>query len=349
MDSAPEKMEKFIALAEEVIPYASQAMGGCMSGMHELACGELAFFRGALEEAEKYFLDGLVKGREKDQYEIGNKALFYLLRIYLSQEDRRGVDNILRQLEEELEESLYLNRYFHYDIVMGWYYVQTGRKDRIAPWLKSDYEESELNVRAQALEKLVKAKYYRAEKRYPAALASLENQGNVDIFLMGSIETKALEAVCRYQLRDKEGAYRTFGEAYSLASPGRLFMPFTELGKDMRALAEAALRDRAPGLPRAWLEETRRNAVVYAKRLHSLASQYRTDRDQRKGISLSPREKEVLVGLSQGLTREEIAEAASISPNTVKSVTRSIYNKLGALNQADAVRIATEKGLLQLQ
>ena len=63
-------------------------------------------------------------------------------------------------------------------------------------------------------------------------------------------------------------------------------------------------------------------------------------------LKLSNREMDVLVGLSQGLTREEIAGAASILPNTVKSVTRSVYNKLGAMNKADAVRIATQRGIL---
>jgi LuxR family maltose regulon positive regulatory protein len=63
-------------------------------------------------------------------------------------------------------------------------------------------------------------------------------------------------------------------------------------------------------------------------------------------IPLSPRELEVLTGLSQGLTRDEIAEAAAISVNTVKSVIKSVYNKLGAVNRADAVRIATSLGIL---
>jgi LuxR family maltose regulon positive regulatory protein len=54
----------------------------------------------------------------------------------------------------------------------------------------------------------------------------------------------------------------------------------------------------------------------------------------------------VLTELSQGLTREEIAGHLSLSVNTVKSVIRSVYNKLGAVNRADAVRIATSLGLL---
>jgi LuxR family maltose regulon positive regulatory protein len=37
---------------------------------------------------------------------------------------------------------------------------------------------------------------------------------------------------------------------------------------------------------------------------------------------------------------------SSLSVNTVKSVTRSIYNKLGAVNKADALRIAASLGLM---
>jgi DNA-binding NarL/FixJ family response regulator len=63
-------------------------------------------------------------------------------------------------------------------------------------------------------------------------------------------------------------------------------------------------------------------------------------------VSLSRREQDVLTGLSQGLTREEIAGLSSISINTVKSVISSVYNTLGAVNRADAVRIATSLGLV---
>ena len=345
--SSMEEIEKYMTVIGEIVPYAAEAMGGCLAGMYELARGEFAFFKGQLEEAENYLIECLGKARENRQYEIENRALFYLLRIYLSRGNARKTENILLQLEAELNEQFFLNRYIYHDIVTGWYYIQTGRRDRLAFWLKSDYEESELNLRAQGLEKLVKAKYYLSEKRYPAALAAIQSRGVTEPLLFGDIEMKALEAVCRYRRLDREGAFAALGEAFTLAAPAGLFMPFAELGKDMRALTEAALKDRAafekaPVLSREWLEDTRRSAAVYAKKL------YRRQTGSGLGESsiLSYRETEVLKGLSQGLTREEIAGGASISPNTVKSVTRSIYNKLGALNKADAVRIATEKGIL---
>ncbi|MDR1571100.1 MAG: LuxR C-terminal-related transcriptional regulator [Clostridiales Family XIII bacterium] len=65
------------------------------------------------------------------------------------------------------------------------------------------------------------------------------------------------------------------------------------------------------------------------------------------GLTLSRREIEVLCELSQGLTREEIANKKYISVNTVKSEIKSIYNKLGAVNRADAVRISTGLGILK--
>jgi LuxR family maltose regulon positive regulatory protein len=127
-------------------------------------------------------------------------------------------------------------------------------------------------------------------------------------------------------------------------------MPFAELGKDMRTLASAALKEKATAIPRDVLEKIRNNAYAYAKKLFTVAEQYNPARP--KGVvgaavvSLSSREMDVLTALSQGLTQKEIAGASAISLNTVKSVMRSVYNKLGALNRADAVRIAAASGFL---
>ncbi|MDR2133646.1 MAG: LuxR C-terminal-related transcriptional regulator [Treponema sp.] len=344
----PEEIEKIIDLIKEAVPCASEAMGGCMSGMYELARGEFAFFRGEADRAEKFLLEGLRRGRENAQYEIENRALFYLLRIYLGQARISEIRYILGQLEAELDLPFFMTRYLYYDIVTGWYYIQTGQTGRVASWLKNDYEENELNFGARVLERLVRAKFYLYEKRYPAVLATLENFGGGESLLMGNIETKALEAVCRYQSRDREGAFRVLAEACELAAPAGLFFPFVELGKDMRTLTSAALKQENLPLPRDWLERINREASSYAKKLFFVAEQPRDGAERKfagEGAALSRREMEILRSLCQGLTRKEMARVSSISINTVKSTIRSIYNKLGAVNRADAVRIATEMNL----
>ncbi|GHV87539.1 hypothetical protein AGMMS50255_8350 [Spirochaetia bacterium] len=270
--SAKGGMEKYIEALTAVTPHAALVMGGCMMGLDDLAKAEIAFFRGDTAEAEKQAHTALLRALEGMQYEIENRSLFYLLRIYLNHGNYENIRHILEKMEAHLDKIYYLNRFVHHDINMGWFYAQLGNTPSLAPWLKNDFEESDLNSMTRGLEILVKARYHFAEKRYPAALAALENwTDDARAPVLGRVETKALESVCRYHLRDREGAFAVLEQAYKLAEPNGFTMPFTELGRDMRTLAEAALKDRPPGLPVSWLEECRRNAAAYAKKLYAAA------------------------------------------------------------------------------
>jgi LuxR family maltose regulon positive regulatory protein len=346
------EMEKYIAAISAMIPYTSVTFGGCTLGLDDLCRGELAFFRGDMPGAEQFLRRALQSARQGRQYEIETRSLFYLLRIHLARENYAAIGDTFKELEAQLDEEQYPTRFTHHDIVTGWYYVHIRQEAKLAPWLKNDFEESDLNSMAFGLEVLVKAKYHFAERRFPAALAVLESQetrSGLWDFVLGRIEKKVLEAVCRYQLRNREGAFEALAEAYRLSAPNAIVMPFTEMGKDMRALAAAALKENAPGLPQDWLEKTRLNAAGYAKKLFAVTENSRPAVEQEGPFDqtkLSRREMEVLANLSQGMTQEEIAGLSSLSVNTVKSVIRSIYNKLGAVNKADAVRIAASQGLV---
>jgi len=63
---------------------------------------------------------------------------------------------------------------------------------------------------------------------------------------------------------------------------------------------------------------------------------------------LTDRELEVLQHLAQGLANKQIGLALGISEHTVKFHVASIYNKLGAANRAEAVRLGVQKGLVAL-
>jgi LuxR family maltose regulon positive regulatory protein len=349
--SADGEMQKYNRAISECVPYISASMGGCCHGLDELVEAEFAFFKNIPGRAEKLALASLAKAREQDQYEIENKALFYLLRIKLSQGDFSAVREIEKQLEAQMDKEFFLNRFTYHDIVFGWLHVQLGQSEDIAMWLKSDFEESELNslLYGHGLELLVKVKYLYSIKNSSAALALLESLGEEYLstdFVLGKIGKKALEALCRYQLQDREGAYRALETAWEHARPEMLVMPFVELGKDMRILAETALKDGFTGIPAPHLEDLCRDASAYAKKLYSVAEKYRVNQEI-PAVNLSRRELETLKGLSQGFTREEIARNSSISVNTVKSAIRNVYSKLGAVNRADAVRIATAMNILK--
>ncbi|MEA5053634.1 MAG: LuxR C-terminal-related transcriptional regulator, partial [Propionicimonas sp.] len=64
---------------------------------------------------------------------------------------------------------------------------------------------------------------------------------------------------------------------------------------------------------------------------------------------LTERERAVLIYLPTMAANIEIADALSISENTVKQHLKSIYRKLGVHNRREAVHAAREHGLLGLR
>lgn len=60
--------------------------------------------------------------------------------------------------------------------------------------------------------------------------------------------------------------------------------------------------------------------------------------------SLSPREREILGLLIEGRTNKDIARCLDLQEITIKIHLRNVYRKIGAVNRAQAVRIALSSG-----
>jgi LuxR family maltose regulon positive regulatory protein len=295
----------------------------------------------------------LFKAQEKNQHEIVGRAIFYLMRINISNGAADKIEELFERGKALLNEQLYMNRSLYYDIQTGWFYSHIGQTGQIAPWLKNDFDENDLNSIASGLDTLVRAKYYYARGDYAKAMNVLrKDTGKYSLggFLLGKIERRILEAICLYAMEDVAEAELALEDAYSLALPNGFDMPFIECGKNIQPLYAAALKNRRCSLPREWLTRMLRGSSAYAKKLYVVAEKFRDPRhEDRKApeVFLSRRELAVLAGLSRGLTRQELAEDRNISINTIKGLIKSVYNKLGAINSADAVRIAVSIGILK--
>jgi DNA-binding NarL/FixJ family response regulator len=66
----------------------------------------------------------------------------------------------------------------------------------------------------------------------------------------------------------------------------------------------------------------------------------------RNQINLSPRFREIVIGISYGKTRKQIAYETGLSLNTIKTYITRLYQKLGAVNAPEAVRIVFENKLI---
>lgn len=66
------------------------------------------------------------------------------------------------------------------------------------------------------------------------------------------------------------------------------------------------------------------------------------------GADLSPREREVLALLAEGLSNRELGDRLGISRHTAKFHVNAILDKLGATTRTEAVVLAARTGLLSL-
>lgn len=81
--------------------------------------------------------------------------------------------------------------------------------------------------------------------------------------------------------------------------------------------------------------------TAFEREIARLDHQHRQSRDESKLALLSPREREVMNCLAQGLRAKEVGEQLGISSRTVEVHKTHIMEKLGARNLAEIVRLAT--------
>ncbi|MDR1506696.1 MAG: LuxR C-terminal-related transcriptional regulator, partial [Treponema sp.] len=352
--ATPEEVEAFIDSCAASAVYTSGVLSGYLSGVDALARSELAYFRGDLNKAEQFARQAAYQGRENNQNEVETCALFFLMRLGIPKGDIEGIREAEQQLEAQMEKSEYINRYNIHETTQGRFYIRLGLTEKITPWLKMEREEGELNVLSRGFDTLVRARCLVGEKNFEAALRALEEEkksGDLGSFLLGFLEMTVLEAVIRYRLNDRKGAFAALKKAYDAGQPHGLVMPFVELREHMHGLVNAALKSHPDdpesaaiaGIPRKWLQAIRRDASAYAKKRALVAAQY--SGGETPPPDFSQYELSIIQNLSQGQTSEEIAGAMSIPVKMVKSAIRGLYIKLGAANRGDAVRRATEKGL----
>jgi DNA-binding NarL/FixJ family response regulator len=118
-------------------------------------------------------------------------------------------------------------------------------------------------------------------------------------------------------------------------------------GDALRAGARAVLlRGATPGAIAAALEAAARGLTVLDAPLAEVF--LRTPEDAEKSQSLTPREREVLALLADGLTNKAIAARLGISEHTAKFHVNAILGKLGAGSRAEAIVRAARMGLIAL-
>ena len=339
--------EEYIGAVSRSIPHISRVLNGNFYGFDDLVQGELCFFRRELHDAEMYLKQALTKARERNQDDIQNRSLLYLMNIAFARGDFSAADKLLQSMKKLLDDTgCAIRSTTTYDISCGLYHLMLSQPDQIPDWLKGDFSAYTHPAFLENYANLVKAKYHYQKRQYSALLAFVESTWEQQAILLCKIELKVLTALSLYQFKRQSEAIAALSEAYFLAESNNIIMPFIQYGKDMRTLTATAIKDDNCQIPKPWLKDINRKASAFAKRKAYMISDYKRANHIEDDISLTKRETEVLKDLSQGLSRTEIAASYNISINTVKMIINIIYDKLHANNLTDAIRIAVDRKII---
>ena len=339
-------LQDFIDALSRSEAHISHCMYGTMTGITDVARGELLFNQGSVTDAEPLFVFGAKRAREHRQFEIAHLGLGYLMRIALYQGNFEKAEQTIKEMQELLDESAYSNRYVIYDIFIGWYYSYLELPEFLPNWLKEKFAAYSHTYYAENFGNRIKARYHYTTRNYAPLLAYIREQRQREPILYGCLEMLAMEA-CIYNItKEKQKALKVFREAYDKAAPNGIIMPFVNRGKDMRALCSAALKEPDCGIPADWLEMIRSKSSSYAKRQSHVIAEYKRTYNIAEGAALTQREIDIITDLSHGLSQIEIAVSRSISVNTVKMTISTIHKKLKTENIADMIRASIRDRLI---
>jgi LuxR family maltose regulon positive regulatory protein len=344
--------EEYLHNLGPVISLMEKFADGYMAGMDSLGWCEYYYYKEEMGEAENYARQAIIRARENHQDEVENRGLFFLLRISIHSGNSSEIENLCRQIKAQSETGDFQNRSVICDMEYAWFYAQTGSASLPGSSFKDGSGDVEGYNIYYPIEILVQAKCFFAEGRYHAALEVLErweSRRGPQSCLVEKLEITVLGAVCLLHLDRRAESLEKLEESWILSAANGLDMPFIELGEDMRLLVSAALEEDSKScIPREWLEVMRTKTAAYSKMLAAAVSGLKCqDSSRDSGTVLRRSEAVVLQALSRGLTREEIVRREGISLYSVKEIIKNLYQKLGAVNRADAVRIAIDRGFLK--
>ena len=343
-------MEECIEAMTRSVSYIQQSYRDWMAGEDDLARGEFLFYQDNLPAAELFIVKALNRARKAGQHDVKHRALFYIIRIAVLQSDPAKAVQALKDMETQLNETEYYNRFYTYDVALGWYYYILRDPSMFPDWLKEEFAFCPDPIFLSNFGNQIRARHQYLLRNYPPLLDYISELKQGDSILYGRIEMLAMEACVHYQMKNKELAWSVLREAYEAAASNDILMPFIELGKDMRTLVMAALRNQPngpapiPGIPRAWLEKVRYKATSYAKSQSALIAEHKNNSDGNE--ELTAREHDILRDLYNGLSPAQIKDKRSISINTVRMNMKNIYEKLNVHRVTDLVRVVAEQKLV---
>ncbi len=310
---------------KNAMPYFTRLTQGQGSGAEDVMEAENRFNRGDFDNAEICAQRALLKARSGKDENIAFSAQYFQILIDFMRGNLAGVMNRINEMHGYLH-NVADDAFIHMvEICVGCIYAYLDQPGRIpGRLLNFDSANPKLRFPAYPFFNVMYGRLLLIKGEYLKLIGSAEHFISVSsVFsnLLGYIYTYIYLAAAYRRIYREEDALENLNKALEIAMPDKQYMLFAENCDYIAPLLE---KTAARGNYREEIREILRLAETFAKSKEGMIRLYFTQEKP----SLTPRELEIARLVAEGLNNTEIAGRLFISPNTVKSALKNIYEKL---------------------
>lgn len=313
----------------------------------KFCAAEISYYQHDLKTARMQLIELYYTLTNEKAYESKLLFFYYMMRIELLEGNILAAENILASANEFIQENK-LQQYNGFQARLeSWLALYRHNPNDVPDIVVKNHEEKDAPLWELAINGFHQAKYLIQTQQFEDAIASLNYLENYyrpyKGLWMNTMNVYIYRAIVYLKLKNNGAAIRDLKKAHDMSYGNKIISPFVEWEKEMRHLIQVVKKEAPEKFDQEWCDVIYTKSTTLAKKVSQICKQRVSDE---ASSTLTPRRLEILRDIAQGLTAEEIAKERGITVHTVHSHVKNIYSDLGAINRADAIRIATKKRLI---
>lgn len=314
--------------------------GGHGAGQEYVMEAERHYYRGDFDNAEIVVHKALYIAKAKRQPSTSLCGDFLRIRLALLRGGWDYVQDSLRQAREIVKRQTTFTYMHTLDMCEGYVFACLNRGERIPGWIAAGELPDTVYPACHAFCHIIRAKALLIAGRH-RELAGIAGQlfADAGFFpnLLAQVYIRICEAAALARLGRRQDALAALGQAFDLAAPDGVVMPFVENGEDIAALlAELS----AAGRHRDFIGRIQELYPPIAERWRAIAAKLESAGGR---PSLTEREATVAELVAAGLSDQAVGKTLHIAEVTAKKALHSAYRKLGVSNRAALTRVMLEQ------
>ncbi|MCQ4936384.1 LuxR C-terminal-related transcriptional regulator [Anaerotignum propionicum] len=320
-----------LKLMRETLPYYDLIAKGHGAGADHIMDAEISYLCGKFDDAEILVHKALYYASLCKQQDILICAVFLQIKMGLYKGDYAYAAYNLQKIREQTEKGIWYHLLDTIDLCQAFLLASLGQKQDIPEWIiNGNYHFSKLHFPALPFFNIIYGHVLLVREEYHKLLGSMDYfMENAALFpnLLAQIYTHIYAAAANEKLHRRVEALAELTKALKLAHPDLLLMPFVEhCGGIETLLAELYRR----GMQKEFISSILGLYEPYKQAIKSITAEYFT----RERPVLTEREAEIAQLVAQGLSNKEIGQQLYITENTVKTILKHIFQKLGIGSRA---------------